>query len=100
MGYIAADGSYYEGEMRPGDRAATPAEQAARDAQVAAAAAHQAARQTDVETIKADPTITYLRDHRPAECYAKVQADVTDLASAKAMIGRLAMALCVIVRQV
>lgn len=99
MGYIDKNGAYYEGDMATGDRAATPEEQAARDAAVAALVAQKAAEADSVSAVKADATVSYLRTHTPAECHAKVLADVTDLASAKAMLGRFAMALCVLTKR-
>jgi hypothetical protein len=63
------------------------------------AAQAQAAQDTaDTDAAKADATIQYLISHTPAQCYQKVQTDVTDLASAKVMLGRMAMALSVLGR--
>lgn len=45
-----------------------------------------------------NPVIQYLVSHTPAECIAKVNSDVTDLASAKAMLGHFAVALCVLAK--
>ena len=68
-------------------------------AAITAAAAAQAAQDvTDIAAVKDDATVRYLTTHTPAQCYTKVQTDVTDLASAKVMLGRLAMALSVIGR--
>ena len=53
---------------------------------------------TAKDTAKLDAVIQYLVRHTPDECYAKVQADVTDLASAKVMMGKFAMALSVLAR--
>ncbi len=72
-------------------QARTAAEQPAIAQRIADAEASSAA--------KADATIAYLVSHTPAECYAKVQTDVTDLASARQMIGRLAMAVSVLARR-
>lgn len=96
MGYIDKSGAYYEGDMQLGDRVANEAEQAEHDVIVAAIIAQRAAEQADIVVIKSDATIAYLRTHTAAECHAKVLADVTDLASAKVMLGRFAMALCVL----
>lgn len=52
-----------------------------------------------VAFVKSRPIIQYLATHSPAECNAKVQADVTDLASAKVMLGNFAEALCVLTKQ-
>jgi hypothetical protein len=69
--------------------------------ELAAIAAQQAqaiADQLATDSAKADSTIRYFVSHTPAECYAKVQTDVVDLASAKVMLGRLAMAVSVLAR--
>lgn len=59
----------------------------------------QAVVDTDAkDSAKVDVVIQYLVSHTPDECYAKVQADVTDLASAKVMLGRFAKALSVLAR--
>jgi hypothetical protein len=73
----------------------TPEQEAA-----AAAAAAQAADAADAKAAaKADNVIQYLRDHTPAECEAYVQANVTDLASARALMKKFAVALCVLSKQ-
>lgn len=59
----------------------------------------RAADQAAVDLVKADATIAYLRAHTPAECYNKMQTDVTTLAEAKQMMGRFAMALCVLTKR-
>lgn len=100
MGYIDKSGRYYIGDMLPGDRETTPAEQAAKDAEIAAVLAKIGTDETHISKVKDDKTVAYLRTHTPDECYNKVQADVTDLASAKKMMGSLAMALCVLVRRI
>ncbi len=61
------------------------------DAETAAAAAHTEA--------KADNVVQYLRDHTTAECEAYVQTNVTDLASAKALMKKFAIVLCVLAKQ-
>lgn len=48
---------------------------------------------------KAAPVIQYLATHTPAECEAYVAANVTDLASAKNLLGKFAIALCVLARR-
>lgn len=48
---------------------------------------------------KADNVVQYLRDHTPAECEAYVQTNVTDLASAKALLKKFAIVLCVLSKQ-
>jgi hypothetical protein len=62
----------------------------------------EAQRLADAEAkaeAKADNTVADLIVHTPLECYSKVQADVTDLASARIMLGRLAMAISVLARR-
>jgi len=65
------------------------------NAEKARAAADQAATQV----AKATPVITYLATHTPAECEAYVQANVTNLESAKSLLGKFAIALCVLSRR-
>ena len=48
---------------------------------------------------KADTVVQYLRDHTPAECEAYVQTNVTDLASARALMKKFAVVLCVLAKQ-
>lgn len=48
---------------------------------------------------KADSVIQYLVTHTPAECAAYVNANVNNLADAKAFLGKVAMALSVLARQ-
>lgn len=43
---------------------------------------------------RADNIVQYLRDHTPAECEQYVQDNVTDLASAKAFLRKVAIVLC------
>lgn len=47
---------------------------------------------------KADNVVQYLRDHTPAEVEAYVQANVTDLASAKQLMKKFAVVLCVLTK--
>lgn len=67
-------------------------------AQELAALAVLAADEQDRNEAKLNPTLRYLVTHTPAECAAKVQADVTDLATAKDMLAHFAVALCVLAR--
>ncbi len=78
---------------------ALAAAQTAHDAAEAQAAAQATTDAAARSAAKADATNAYLVSHTPAECYAKVQTDVTDLASAKQMLGRLAMAVSVLARR-
>lgn len=48
---------------------------------------------------KADNIVQYLRDHTPAECAQYVQGNVTDLASAKAFLKKVAIVLCVLSKE-
>lgn len=69
----------------------TPAEIAA-TAELEAQAAMRA-------TLKLDATITYLRTHTPAEVDAWVVAGVTDLASAKNLLRKLAQVVAYLARE-
>jgi hypothetical protein len=51
------------------------------------------------DAAKADNVVQYLRDHTPAECSDYVQDNVTDLASAKAFLKKVAVVLCVLSKQ-
>jgi hypothetical protein len=70
----------------------TPEEVAAADA--------AAKNKADKEAAQADAVVKFLAAKSPAEVYAKVQSDVTDLASAKVLIGKLAVAVSVLARGV
>lgn len=48
---------------------------------------------------KADAVVQYLRDHTPAECEQYVQDNVTDLASARAVMKKFAVVLSVLAKQ-
>jgi hypothetical protein len=63
------------------------------------AAAEVAAREAARTTLKADATITYLRTHTPAEVAAYASTNITDLASAKSVIGKLAMVVAYMARE-
>ena len=70
--------------------------------ELAAAAAAEAVRVADAQAkadAKADNVVQYLRDHTPAECSDYVQDNVTDLASAKAFLKKVAVVLCVLSKQ-
>lgn len=57
--------------------------------------AYKAARQA----AKADALITFLIEKTPAEVSARVLSDITDLASAKQVIAKLAVAISVLAKQ-
>lgn len=99
MGWIDKTGAYYEGDMAAGDRAATPAEQAARDAVVAALMAQQVADNQARIDAKADSVVQTLRYMTPAQAEAYVHAQVIDLASARSLLKKFAVVLCVLVRR-
>jgi len=48
---------------------------------------------------KADNIVQYLRDHTLAECAQYVQDNVTDLASAKAFLKKVAIVLCALSKE-
>jgi hypothetical protein len=50
------------------------------------------------DAAKADAVIQYLVNHTPAECADYVQSNVTDLASAKQFLKKVAMALSMLAR--
>lgn len=68
---------------------------------IAADAAAQAQALADMQAVvsaKADPVINYLVTHTPAECAQYVQTNVTNLATAKDVLAKMAMALSVLAR--
>ena len=64
-----------------------------------AALAELAAREVMVADLKADSTIQFLRTHTPAECSDWVNANVTDLASAKQVLSKMAMVVAYLARE-
>lgn len=75
--------------------APTPQQVADAAAANALAAADRAARQT----AKADLLINFLIDKTPAEIITRVNSDITDLASARQVVAKLAVAISVLVKQ-
>jgi hypothetical protein len=67
-------------------------------AKVVARKAKQAAKEAATGDVEADVVCKYLREHTPLETYQYVQTNVTDLASAKEIIGKLAAAVGVLLR--
>lgn len=74
--------------------------------EIAAAAAAAAALKAEQEAdriarneAREDAVIQYLRDHTPAECVSYVNTNVTDLASAKDLLKKYAVILCVLAKQ-
>jgi hypothetical protein len=63
------------------------------------ALAEIAARATIRDALRADNVVAYLRTHAPAECAAYVNANVTDLASAKTVLSKLAMVVAYLARE-
>ena len=63
------------------------------------AEARRIADEAAASVAKADSVVQYLRDHTPAECEAYVQSNVTDLASARQLLKKFAVALCVLAKQ-
>jgi hypothetical protein len=76
-------------------QAPTPAEQAAIDAAAALAAAYLLAKQQ----AKADALVTFLIDSTPAQVVTRITSDITDLASARQVIAKLAVAISVLAKQ-
>jgi hypothetical protein len=63
------------------------------------AAAELEARATMRDVLRADNVVAYLRTHTPAECAAYVNANVSDLASAKAVLSKIAMVVAYLARE-
>lgn len=61
--------------------------------------AEQIAAAEALAEAKADAAIQYLITHTPAECYAYVQTNVTNLATAVSFLGKIAMVLSVIAKE-
>lgn len=62
----------------------------------------EARRESDAvlkEEAKLEPIIAYLLDHTAQEIKDRINTDVTDLASAKQMLGRFGVALAYLARQ-
>ncbi len=68
-------------------------------AAAAAAAAQAAADEAAVAAARTEAVVQYLRDHTPAEVEAYVQTNVTDLASARQMLKKFGVVLCVLAKQ-
>lgn len=64
-----------------------------------AARAEQAARKAMRDALNADSVVQYLRTHTPAEVAAYVAANVTDLASARSVISKMAMVVAYLARE-
>ena len=63
------------------------------------ARAELAARDTMRTTLRNDATIAFLRTHTPAEVEAWVAANVTDLASARFVLSKIAMVVAYLARE-
>ena len=75
------------------------AEKAAAKAAADALLAHEQADEVEKQLARADATIGYLVNHTNAEINTKVQTDITNLATAKDIISRLAIAVAVLSRK-
>ena len=71
-----------------------PPTQAELDAQ-----AELAARETMRNALRADSVVQYLRTHTPAEAATYASNAITDLASAKVVIGKLTMVVAYLARE-
>ena len=95
----SANGHYEQDyEVIELDAEAVAANQARADAAVKLAAQNKA----DIaarDFAKADSIVKYLRDHTPSEVEAYVQNNVTDLASARSLMKKFAVVLCVLAKQ-
>ena len=99
MGFIDTGGNYYEGEMRLGDRVASPVEQANHDAMVAAKIAQEQVNAADIAAAKSYAKLQALRTMTPAQIQAWVAANVTNLAQAQDVITTLAIAVGILARR-
>ncbi len=63
------------------------------------AKAEQAARKAMREALNADNVVAYLRTHTPAEVAAYVASNVTDLASARNVLAKMAMVVAYLARE-
>lgn len=63
------------------------------------AQAELAARETMRTALRADATIQFLRTHTPAEAATYASNAITDLASAKVVIGKLTMVVAYLARE-
>jgi NAD(P)-dependent dehydrogenase (short-subunit alcohol dehydrogenase family) len=91
-------GEYKVEQLTQDEEADALAREAAEEALEAPRRAILAADNSAKEYAKADAVIQYLVNHTPAECADYVQANVTDLASAKQFLKKVAMALSVLAR--
>lgn len=85
--------------LTPEEEAAALARAQAEELVEAPRRAILAADNSAKEYAKTDAVIQYLVNHTPAECADYVQANVTDLASAKQFLKKVAMALSVLARR-
>lgn len=81
------------------EEAAAIARAAQEDAEQAPILAQQAADTAAKDAAKLDAVIQYLVSHTPDECAQYVQDNVVDLASARAFLKKVAMALSVLARR-
>lgn len=65
--------------------------------ELAAEARRQAIATAKAEA-KADTVVQYLREHTVAECVQYVEDNVTNLATAKAFLKKVAVVLCVLIK--
>lgn len=81
------------------EEAAAIARSAQEAAEQASILAQQAADSAAKDAAKLDAVIRYLVTHTPDECAQYVQDNVVDLASARAFLKKVAMALSVLARK-
>lgn len=96
--WINAQGQLYQSDCLVGDRAATPQEESTYQAAKAVVDAVNAATAQAKSDVMADTTIQYLKSHTSAEIAAYVQANVTDLATAKTVLAKLGAAVGAMLR--
>lgn len=107
-GWVGSHNGDYEAivDLQPGFeeradevRAVIEAHIANAEQREAAKLAQQQADAAALEAVKADQVIRYLVTHTPAECAQYVQTNVTNLATAKDVLGKLAMAVSVLAKK-
>jgi len=101
-GALRANWTGHQWEMLSYSVAAVADYEAALIAQAAEIAALKAQLEVDEaekQSAKLDPVINYLATHTNAQVAAKIQTDITSLATAKDMMAKLGVALAVLARK-
>lgn len=96
--WINSNGNVYFGDCAQGDREATVEEVAAWESSRQAHLTMEQERASAIAENAENATIKYLTTHTAAQIATYVQNNVTDLASAKVVIARLAIAVGAMLR--